>query len=436
MKDRRTFLKKAVKLTVASPLLLASASSFPTRARASEHSKGVEKKDQYGFKPHWMKQGNDKEGWTSRPAEMQFLHCDNGKLSYQDPDFKWFCPWGVTQMDNGEVILIGDVNHGDQTVEQCAVAFSRDRGNTWSEFEVIEDAPGRPLMLTYLGKGNLAFQPCVYAAETYRMYFSSDYGRTWPERRVFPSATNGDPFWAEGNALVDRDENGVATRIAQLGYNLGGKEGLKGYPEDPRHAYLRWSTDGGRTWINESSPENWLWKEVFQGKTYLRGISEGSLVRAANGWLVAAVRTDMPFRHYKAGNDNLEGTAVSISKDNGKTWSDVQVLFEGGCMHAHLLLMPNGDIVLTHILRQHVQGGRLASYRRGCGSVISRDNGLSWDMAHRYLLDDFEFADGTSWALACGHLSSALLDNGHILTAYGNYVAKGAGLIRWKPTAG
>ena len=134
------------------------------------------------------------------------------------------------------------------------------------------------------------------------------------------------------------------------------------------------------------------------------------------------------------GISSAQGTAVSISKDNRKTWSAVQVLFEGGCMHAHLLRMPNGDLVMTHILRQDVHGGRLAGYRRGCGAVISRDNGLTWDMAHRYLLDDFEFTDGTPWALACGHLFSALLDNGSILTAYGNYLAKGGALIRWKPT--
>ena len=88
---------------------------------------------------------------------------------------------------------------------------------------------------------------------------------------------------------------------------------------------------------------------------------------------------------------------------------------------------------MTHVMRQHIEGGRLASYRRGCGAIISRDNGLSWDKTHQYLLDDFEFSDGKPYSSACGHLSSALLDDGHILTCYGNYVAKGACLIRWKP---
>ena len=88
------------------------------------------------------------------------------------------------------------------------------------------------LAKSHFGKGNLWFQPVIYAAKTYTQYFSSDYGRTWPERRVFPSATNGQHFHVEGNALVDRDENGVA-----------------------------------------------------------------------------ALRTDMPVRAYKAHNDNLEGTA-------------------------------------------------------------------------------------------------------------------------------
>jgi len=125
--------------------------SSAAHAHASEVTSGGEKKEQDGFKPHWMKLADGKEGWVLRPAEMQFLHWDNGTLSYSDPSFRSFGPWGGAQMDNGEVILIGDVDHGDQTLEKCAVAFSRDGGNTWTRLKVIKDAPGRPLMLTYFG---------------------------------------------------------------------------------------------------------------------------------------------------------------------------------------------------------------------------------------------------------------------------------------------
>ena len=103
-------------------------------------------------------------------------------------------------------------------------------------------------------------------------------------------------------------------------------------------------------------------------------------------------------------------------------------------MHTHLISMPNGDLVMTYIVRQDMENGQLASYRRGCEAVISHDHGLTWDLVHRYFLDDFEFGDGTPYALACGHLFSTLLDDGSILTTYGKYSAKAAALIRWKPS--
>jgi hypothetical protein len=182
------------------------------------------------------------------------------------------------------------------------------------------------------------------------------------------------------------------------------------------------------------TPPEWLWKESYQGKTYTRGISEGSLVRAANRWLVAALRTDMPYQFVELHNDNLEGIAISISKDNGVTWSPLNTLYQGGRMHANLLRMPDGRLVMTYIVRQDYEGIRRVSYRRGCEAIVSRDHGVTWNRAEKYVLDEFEYSDGSPLSLACGHLSSTLLSDGNILTTYGNYLAKAAVVIRWKPT--
>ena len=132
--------------------------------------------------------------------------------------------------------------------------------------------------------------------------------------------------------------------------------------------------------------------------------------------------------------DSLEGTAVSISKDEGRTWSDPLMLYDAGRHHAHLLRMPGGTLVMTLIVRDDVRDGKLASYRRGCEAILSHDNGKSWDLAHKYVLDDFEFCDGKKWFNGeTGHLSSVLLHDGSILTCYGKYLSKGASLIRWRP---
>jgi len=61
---------------------------------------------------------------------------------------------------------------------------------------------------------------------------------------------------------------------------------------------------------------------------------------------------------------------------------------------------------------------------------------LNWDLDRKYILDEFEHRDpGTKYPNICGHVCSTLLDDGFVLTAYGNY-KEGATLIRWKPVAG
>jgi hypothetical protein len=77
--------------------------------------------------------------------------------------------------------------------------------------------------------------------------------------------------------------------------------------------------------------------------------------------------------------------------------------------------------------------------------MISTDNGLTWDLTHRYVLDSFEISEGvfrnshggvmSVEPAVCGHVSSTLLDDGYILTTYGKYVCKAACVIKWQPMA-
>ncbi len=365
-----------------------------------------------GWQESQIKQGDGQGGWILKPAQKQVLKGGGG--------------FGLAQMDNGEVVCMGVQGKTEDGKQITAIAFSSDRGETWTDTEQLAGITGRPMMLAYLGGGNLTFQ-----ADGIR-YFSSDYGRTWPERMPVPPVSDGRNMFCEGNPLVDRDAQGIVTRLAQTGSCFG----AAGHwvPEEPMDEFIRWSYDGGRTWTDEARPEGWRWQVTYKGKTYTRSCDEGGLTRAQNGWLVAALRTDMPPRYFGGPhNDQLMGTGASISKDDGETWSPVKVLYDAGRMHATLLTMPNGDIVMTMVVRHDIRGGELASNRRGCDALISHDNGLTWNLDRSYILDEFEFFDEQDiYPNVCGHQYSILLDDGFILTTYLNY-RKGPILIRWRP---
>ena len=367
-----------------------------------------------------MRQGDGQGGWRVKPAECQILRA---------PGRGWTVGFGLAQMDNGEVALLGthagrkslwyrwgEIGWGEP--ETTIIAFSRDGGDTWTDFEPIGE--GRPLLLAYLGGGDLTFRRA-------ERRLSSDYGRTWTS---VPLAITGG---CEGSPLVDRDGKGRAVRLAEIIFTPDWKP--EGAPDFvPGMSVILWSEDGGRTCSAEFRPPNWC-------------SSEGSLVRARNGWLVAALRTRVEDADFPGTTtDEYRCTRVSVSRDDGRTWSDPEPLFQGR-MHPHLLCLPDGDIVMTVTLRQDVENGKLVSYRRGCEAVISHDHGLTWELDRRIVLDEWEFYDeleelegpepgvllsGPGFGHT-GHVYSTLLDDGAVLTVHNNYLTMGMTLIRWRP---
>ena len=372
--------------------------------------------EQLSWKQHFIKRGDGQGGYTCIAAQQQVLPQYEGRR---------IVPYGLATMDNGEVICAAiAAPHPEQTL----ITISGDGGTTWGEYIVLHGIYVRPMMLAYLGDGVVTFESGD-TGERMRL-FSHDYGRTWDERVAVPAAPDGQQFGVEGNPLVERDEQGKAIRIAQTGYTLEGAA-----PHWKQTEYIRWSEDGGRTWPRVACPEAWRGTETHDGKTYNLSCAEGSLVRATNGWLVAALRTWGPVQLHGHPNfeDSLEGTAVSISRDDGVTWSPYRMVFDSGRHHATLMCMPNGDLVMVVIRRVDFRDGKLASYRRGCDAVVSHDHGETWDIEHMIVLDDFLFCDDERWVRGlCGHLSSTLLPDGSILTGYGNDFTGGV-LVRWRP---
>jgi len=392
----------------------------PDSGRCVSENRFLVEADPLSWKEHYVKRADGRNGYTCHAAQMQFLPRYEGRKT---------APYGLATMDNGEVVCvaIGWPAVTGQPI-QTLVAISEDEGATWGEYIALPGIHCRPVMLAYLGRGVVTFE-AGDTTERFRL-FSHDHGRTWDERVEVPPAPDGQPLGLEGNPLVERDAEGNAVRIAQIGQTLEGAA-----PHWKITEYIRWSEDDGRTWPRVVCPEAWRYTETHAGETYQVGASEGSLVRAANGDLVAAVRTFVPawFAAHPHYEDSLERTAVSISKDDGETWSPMQTVFKTGRHHPVLLRMSNGDLVMTVIRRVDFRDDRLTSCRRGCDAVVSRDNGVTWDVKHTIVIDDFPFCEGEFWINGeCGHLYSTLLADGSILTGYGNYLAGGV-LVRWRP---
>ena len=397
-------------------LALAATASVGKLATAME-TVAIRKELYEGMTPHQIRQLDGKGGYTMLAAECRVISTSRGGLN----------PFGVVQMDNGEVALMCGGRLGGKQ-DRPVIAFSKDGGRSWSDFLVVPNGVGRPVLLAYLGKGNLTFRTQRPAFR----FFSSDYGRTWSEPGHEQPAAHGGEVSGEGNPLVDLDADGNATRVAQVNWYC---ESGSWKPTGFTTGVVRWSTDGCRTWTAEIKPAAWRFKAEHAGSTYVRGTDEGSLVRAANGWIVASLRTNMLPQYFALHNDQFEATAVSISKDDGKTWSRPEPVAEAGRMHSCLVRMPNDDLVMAMIVRHDILDGKLTSNRRGCEAIVSRDHGQSWDLGRKYILDGFEHQDPkTKYPNICGHVCSTLLDDGFVLTGYGNYRA-GATLIRWKPVA-
>jgi hypothetical protein len=208
-------------------------------------------------------------------------------------------------------------------------------------------------------------------------------------------------------------------------------------------ALIRCSYDGGLTWPEEIEPPSW------NGASGV-GVNEVALCRAANGDLMAACRITHPKYYGEHDNtiiDHYCGLGVSLSQDNGYTWTNINVLYEYGRMHPSLVVLPEGTVVMTYVVRlgalkeEHRWRDEDGFSQWSVEAVVSRDHGVSWDLAHRYVL--------AKWSGAAQAQSTAtvLLPDGSLLTACGSgYLSSPVKdvmaptrelcLVHWRPLPG
>ena len=288
----------------------------------------------------------------------------------------------IVRLDDGRLILTAGASLHSGYIEDPIsynmdgiILYSPDEGKSWSQ----------PKMRDHWGfMVNLGGDHVLDFGYGQKIGASQDGGRTWGDYNPIPPLPDGTPTYHHGTVLVEGDViSAIYFYEAKPDSNWGGA------------SLLRRSFDGGKTWSeNLFLPKEW-------------GTSEGSVTRAKDGALVIVLRTGQG-PGWEEYSDHWRRITTARSTDNGKTWTDHQVHFRYGKVHAKLLTLPNGDILMTYIARIGELDGM--TYR-GTEAVLSHDHGKTWDWEHRYIL--------FRWHTQQMHSpDSILLSDGRILTIF------------------
>jgi len=315
---------------------------------------------------HVVRQLNGDQSPTTLPAEAVWVNKSwNGERAA--------LPFMVYMPEKDRLMMIAASGPVSYPSFHGAVTTSDDHGKTWSQRRWLSvDGSGKPntselLGLTYLGQGRLM----AFAGDLKAIGISSDFGQTW---RIAKSKASSAWFWDP--PMIEKNANG---QIQRLTFGCWKPTGVaSGSSEAPYcQGYLQHSLDEGKTWSDPIKVPQWL------------GVNEVNIIVAPNGDWMAACRTDLPKRFAHTAFDHYGGLGVSLSKDQGKTWSDVKPLYEWGRHHPSMAILPDGRIVMSYIARMGYPDTADGFRQFGVEAVVSRDNGQTWDLPHRYVLADW-----------------------------------------------
>jgi sialidase-1 len=278
-----------------------------------------------------------------------------------------------------------------------AVATSTDGGESWSD--PIEIAPRwddcRNPAFGVNADGDLI---AAYWKASMDCYVDTASGPQWNADLVKGEAasmfithsTDGGRHWGSPTPYRS-DLLALASPFGRIisapdGTLLMGVYGTPRQPQEGVHdiALLLRSRDEGKTWGDET---------LVAAK-----YNETAYAFLPDGTLLAAARSE-------SGH-----VATLSSPDGGRTWSAPVQVTRDGEHPADLTYLASGKVLMTF-------GRRIRPM--GCGALISRDNGQTWDMEHEILLAGDGVRNGD-----LGYPSTVQLANGRIVTAL--YFASGS----------
>ena len=297
----------------------------------------------------------------------------------------------LIQLNNGN--LMGVFRGGAPHVGiggRLDTVTSTDKGHTWSKPKTVIDGPedDRNPAFGQLRNGDLILAFSVlrgYDATGLHLAAKKRSDRLIDGVYLMRSA-NGGETWSkpERSEPIHELQKGGAS-ISSFGKLVQLKDGtvlMSVYCEF-------WDGRGNRTFVVRSHDNGKTWGDI---SLVGQDVNETALLGLPDGGLLAALRS-VTTGHL----------STSLSQDAGHTWSAPILLTKDMEHPADLILLKNGDVLLTY-------GVRNAPF--GVAAVLSHDGGKTWDMEHKIIL-----ADDTG-NIDCGYPSSVQLPDGKIVTMY------------------
>ena len=335
----------------------------------------------------------------------------------------------VCKDDRGVLYAVASsmrMSHVDPSGKSC-MWLSYDEGKTWTKPFVINDSYGddRDMGICYLGNGKLIvswfteapanymdqiqeydwFEPkdkaiCWGFSEAWKtlpkevyenvagsfVMMSDNYGVTWSEPVRIPlAAPHGMNVCKDGTLVM------LGNMLYNDSYSYVNENGEEVRP--PITCYV--SRDGGFHWELQGEVPNGIADDGAEVTPW--EMFEPHVCELPDGRLMGAIRV------HSEHNKELSTTFITISEDQGKTWSAPKGLGVDG-MPPHLMVHSSGAILCSYSCR--------TSGKRAERVCVSYDNGATW--TEDYMIDNRmrqDFCD-------MGYPATVELDDGSLLTVY------------------
>lgn len=191
---------------------------------------------------------------------------------------------------------------------------------------------------------------------------------------------------------------------------------------------LRRSSDNGKSW---GEPETVFTQHTYtnnEGLSTTVNIANSELTQLQNGDLVAAC-------NYRPVKNEIAPFAIVIrrSKDLGVTWSDEQILYEGGprfidgCWEPSFLQLPNGDLQIYFANESPYRN----SDEQEISVLTSHDNGITWDKDLKTVCFRAGHRDGMPVAVISGNDILVSIEDNNV-GQFKPYIVRNSIADNWK----